>query len=62
MQDILALAVAALAAAWLVQVLLRRLLAPPCRPPSPGGGDGFVPLEDLAREKNRGGRNRPPRV
>ena len=47
MQDLLALAVAALAAGWLARTILRRLTAPPCRPPSPGGGDGFVPLDEL---------------
>lgn len=55
MQDTIALAVAALAAGWLVRVVCRRLVAPPCRPPVPGGGDGFVPLENLTGAKNRGG-------
>jgi hypothetical protein len=54
MQDILALAVAAVATVWLVRTILRRLLAPPCQPPSPGGGDGFVPLDELTIIKKPG--------
>jgi hypothetical protein len=48
MQDLLALAAAFLAAAWLARRFASRMLAPPCRPPIPGGGDGFVPLESLS--------------
>jgi hypothetical protein len=64
-QDILALAIAAIAAAWLARTLARRLVAPPCRPPAaPGGGDGFVPLDALARPRapaaGRGPRGGPP--
>jgi hypothetical protein len=54
MQDILALAVAAVAAVWLARTILRRLLAPPCRPPRPGGADGFVPLDELTGMKKPG--------
>jgi len=61
MQDILALTVAAFAAGWLARVIILRLFAHPCRPPIPGGGDGFVPLEDLAGEKT-GAAVRPPRA
>jgi hypothetical protein len=47
-----AIGVALAAAVWLVRTLLRRLVAPPCSPPAPpGGGDGFVPLEDLTKPK-----------
>ena len=49
MQDLVALAITAIAAAWLARTLTRRLSAPPCRPPAPPGcGDGFVPLDALA--------------
>jgi hypothetical protein len=54
MQDILALAVVALAAGWLVRVMLKRLFAPPCRLQAPGDRDGFVPLEDLTGTKKPG--------
>ncbi len=48
MQDFLALAIAAAAAAWLGWALTRRLFAPPCQPPdAPPGSDGFVPLDAL---------------
>jgi hypothetical protein len=64
-QDILALAIAALAAAWLARTLVRRLVAPPCRPPAaPGGGDGFVPLDALVPPRStaagRGPTGGPP--
>jgi hypothetical protein len=32
---------------WLVRVMLKRLLAPPCGSQALGDRDGFVPLEDL---------------
>jgi hypothetical protein len=50
-QDMLAIAVASLALAWLAWSLSRRLLAPPCQPPSAGppGSDGFVSLDALAK-------------
>jgi hypothetical protein len=52
LQDLVAIAVALAAAAWLARTLLRRLVAPPCSPPAPpGGGDGFVPLDDLTKPK-----------
>jgi hypothetical protein len=51
MQDTIAIAIATLAAGWLVRVVSRRLFAPPCSPPVPGGGDGFVPLENLSGGK-----------
>lgn len=47
MQDIVALAVSIAAAAWLVRTVARGFLSPPCRPPEPGGADGFVPLEAI---------------
>ena len=47
MQDLLALAIVAVTAAWLARTLVHRVTAPPCRPPTPGGGDGFVPLDTL---------------
>jgi hypothetical protein len=50
MQDVIAIAVALVAAAWLGRTLVRRLFAPSCGPPAqPGGGDGFVPLETLSK-------------
>jgi len=55
-QNLSALGIAAAAAAWLVRALVRGLRTPPCRPPAPpGGGDGFVPLESLARSGGRAG-------
>jgi hypothetical protein len=52
MQDLIAIAVSAAAAAWLAWSLTRRFFAPPCQPPAvPGGGDGFVPLESLSKPK-----------
>lgn len=47
MQDILVIAIAVGAAAWLARTLLRRVMTPSCGPP-PGAADGFVPLERLA--------------
>ena len=45
MQDLLALAIAVLAAGWLVRTLARRLVTPSCRP----ADDGFVPIDVLSR-------------
>jgi hypothetical protein len=54
-QDALAIAVAVLTGAWLVWSLTRRLARPSCGPPpsTPAGSDGFVPLDDLARTKQK---------
>jgi hypothetical protein len=50
MQDVIAIAVALVAAGWLGRTLLRRLVARPCgAPTSPDGSDGFVPLETLSK-------------
>ena len=56
MQDVVAIAIAALAAAWLARSLMKRLVAPPCQPPSAGppGADGFIPLDSLTRPKQAG--------
>ncbi|MFM1997046.1 MAG: hypothetical protein RLZZ111_1433 [Planctomycetota bacterium] len=54
MQDTIAIAIATLAAGWLAWVVARRLFAPPCSPPGPEGGDGFVPLEKLTGGKKPG--------
>ncbi len=54
LQDIVAIAVAAAAAAWLARGFLRRLGRPGCgssAPPAPGGADGFVPIEGLRPPK-----------
>ena len=52
MQDLVAIAVATVAALWLARSLTKRFFAPPCQPPDvPGGGDGFVPLESLTKPK-----------
>jgi hypothetical protein len=57
-QDLVAIAVAVAAAAWLARSLAKRFWAPPCRPPAtPGGGDGFVPLGDLAASTKKPGRS-----
>jgi len=57
-QDLLAIAVAVAAAAWLARSLANRFWAPPCQPPAtPGGGDGFVPLDDLAASTKKPGRS-----
>jgi hypothetical protein len=58
MQDVVAIAVACLAAAWLVRTFARQCFTPPCSPPSGAPeGDGFVPLEAL---KKAGASRRPP--
>jgi hypothetical protein len=58
MQDIVAIAVACIAAAWLVRTFARQWFAPPCRPPSaPPGADGFVSLDAL---KQAGASRRTP--
>lgn len=50
MQDVIAIAVAVAAAAWLVRTFWLRLAAPSCgKPDLPPGADGFVPLGDLNR-------------
>lgn len=56
MQDAVAIAIAAIAAAWLARLLLKRLVAPPCQPPSSGppGTDGFIPLDSLTHPKQAG--------
>jgi hypothetical protein len=58
MQDLLAIAVAVGAAAWLVRRSLRRLLAPGCAASDshPSGGGSFVPLDRLVATAAR-----PPR-
>ena len=63
-QDILALAIAALAAVWLARSLMQRLVAPPCQPPSvgPSGADGFVPLDALTPAKQSGRPKGRPRI
>ncbi len=54
LQDVVALAVATAAAAWLARGFLRRLARPGCgrsTPPAPGGADGFVPIDRLKSAK-----------
>jgi len=54
MQDVIAIAVATAAAIWLAWSLTKRFFAPPCQPPDvPGGGDGFVPLDNLTKTANK---------
>jgi len=56
MQDVIAIAAAVAAAAWLVRTLWRQLAAPSCgKADTPAGADGFVPLDDL-RDKKKSGR------
>ena len=49
MQDVIAIGVTLVAAAWLARLLWKRFFAPPCRPPhgGPPGSDGFVQLDQL---------------
>jgi len=57
MQDLVAIAVAVAAGAWIVRTLWRQLAAPACsRSDAPRGADGFVPLDDLTARpcKNSG--------
>jgi|GEM_PF-846422 hypothetical protein len=65
LQDVLAIAIALAATAWLAWTLRRRLKKPSCGPTAgtPPGTDGFVALDDLAaRAKNRGDpKDRPDR-
>ena len=50
MQDLVAIAVAVAAGAWIVRTLWRQLAAPACGQRSvPPGADGFVPLDALVR-------------
>ncbi len=64
MQDWVAIAIAVAAGSWLAWSLTRRCLAPPCRPAdAPGGCDGFVALDAVARsghQKSRGGPKAAP--
>ena len=53
-QDVVAIAVAAAAAAWLARGFLRRLGRGGCggsAPSAPGGPDGFVPIDRLRTPK-----------
>jgi len=53
MQDAIAIAIAIAAALWLARSLWRQVAAPSCaKCDAPGGADGFVPLDDLARKKS----------
>ena len=60
-QDVVAVAVAIAAAAWLARGFIGRPGRPGCggpTPPAPGGADGFVPIDRLkipekGREKTR---------
>jgi hypothetical protein len=56
-QDLIAIAVSLIAAAWLVRSLWGRFFAPPCRPPhaGPPGSDGFVPVEKVGQVSNTKG-------
>jgi hypothetical protein len=55
MQDVIAIAVAVAAGAWLVRTLWCQLAAPSCgKPDAPAGADGFVPLDSLAGKKKSG--------
>jgi hypothetical protein len=55
MQDLLAIAVAVAAAAWLARTLWRQVAGPSCgKADAPPGADGFVPLDDLAGAKKSG--------
>ena len=58
MQDLLAIAVAIATALWLARSLAKRFWSPPCQPPGGSfGGDGFVPLGDLAASAKKPGRS-----
>ena len=51
LQDVVAVAVAAAAAAWLAWGFRRSLARPGCgrnASPPPGGADGFVPIDRLS--------------
>ncbi|MBM4058068.1 MAG: hypothetical protein FJ275_07530 [Planctomycetes bacterium] len=53
-QDLLAIAVAVAAGAWLARSLWRRLRTPNCGPADvPPGSDGFVPLEAVGRPRKK---------
>ena len=58
MQDAIAIAVALAAAAWLGWSFWARCRTPSCGPPTdtPGGSDGFVPLEALGTKQKKPGR------
>lgn len=59
MQDVIVIGIALVTGLWLARSLLRRFVAPPCRPPAaaPNGADGFVSLRSVTlsgQKKNRG--------
>ena len=61
LQDIVAIAVAAAAAAWLARGFLRRLGRGGCgssAPPAPKGADGFVPIDRLTSPEKAGRKTR----
>jgi len=60
-QDVVAIAVAAAAAAWLARGFLRRLGRPGCggaAPTAPSGADGFVPIDRLKYAEKAGRKTR----
>jgi hypothetical protein len=64
-QDVIAIAIAAVTASWLGWTLWRRIQKPSCGPPPdvPQGADGFVSIGDLAARAKESGRpeGRPDR-
>lgn len=61
LQDVVAIAVATAAAAWLLRSLRRDVLSPRCGPGAdlPGDADGFVPIDGLAPPPERRMPDRP---
>lgn len=61
MQDLIAIGVTLVAAAWLARSLWKRFFAAPCQPPhgGPPGSDGFVPLDQLKEGRASHAATRP---
>jgi len=60
-QDVVAIAVAAAAAAWLARGFRRSLARPGCggsAPTAPSGADGFVPIDRLKYPEKAGRKTR----
>lgn len=53
LQDVVAIAVAAAAAAWLVRRAFSSPGSPGCKPPASSGPEGFVPLDALAKPSGK---------
>lgn len=58
LQHVTALAIVAIAAAWLVRRAIAAAGRPGCRPDASSGPEGFVPLDALAKAHGKPARRR----